>query len=356
MTTKLKLLATAGGVAIAVLGANPAFAAGTTANSTITNTATVNYQVGGVAQNSINASNNITVDRRINLTVAEVGNATTTVSPGQTLRATAFTVTNTSNAPLDFGLAIVQQAGGTASHGGTDTFDVTAPFFAIDVNNNGTYEAGTDTVVTYLDEVAADASRTVLIVANIPLGETNGEVADVALVAQAREAGTAGTQGAVVTQTAGANTAGMDTVFGDAAGTNDAARDGQHSDDDDYTIAAPTLTVTKQSRVVSDPFNGTTNPKMIPGATVEYCIVVANAAGGAAADSVAISDPVPAQTTYDAGYGIFQSGTYTGSTPTGTCNLDGTAGGSFSAGTVNGTLGTLAAGATRTIYFRVTIN
>jgi hypothetical protein len=356
MTTKLKLLATAGGVAVGMFGALPAFAAGTTANSTITNTATVNYQVGGVAQNAINASNNITVDRRINLTVAEVGNATTSVSPGATNRAVTFTVTNTSNAPLDFGLSSVQQAGGAATHGGTDTFDTTGAFFAIDTNSNGTYEAGTDTVVTFLDEVAADATVRVMIVSNIPLGEANGEIADVALVAQAREAGTAGAQGAVVTQTAGANTAGMDTVFGDTAGTNDALRDGQHSDDDDYTVAAPTLTVTKQSRPISDPFNGTTNPKMIPGAVVEYCIVVSNAAGSAAADSVAISDPVPAQTTYDATYGIFQNGTYTGTTPTGTCNLDGAAGGSFSAGTVNGSLGTLAAGATRTIYFRVTIN
>ncbi len=356
MSNKLKLMASAGSVAVAVLGFSPAFAAGTTAGSTIANTATVNYSVGGVAQGAITATNNITVDRRVNLTVAEVGNVTTSVSPGQTARVTTFTVSNTSNAPLDLGLSVVQQAGGTASHGGTDTFDVTAPQIAVDTNGNGTYDAGTDTIVTFLDELAADAVRTVFIVANIPAGLPNGAVADVALVAQAREAGGAGAQGAVVTQTAGANTAGVDTVFADGAGTNDVARDGQFSDDDDYTVAAPTLSVTKQSRVVSDLVNGNTNPKAIPGATIEYCIVVTNAAGSAAADSVAISDPLPAQTTYDATYGIFQGGTYTGTVPTGVCNLDGTAGGSFTAGTVNGSLGTLAAGTTRTIYFRVTIN
>lgn len=356
MKNKLKLMASAGSVAVAVLGAAPAFAAGTTAGSTIANTATVNYQVGGVSQAAINATNNIIVDRRVNLTVAEVGNATTSVAPGQTNRVTTFTVTNTANATLDLGLSVAQQAGGAASHGGTDSYDVTAPTIYVDTNANGIYDAGTDTALTYLDEIAADATRTIFIVANIPAGQANGAIADVALVAQAREAGGAGAQGAVVTETAGANTAGMDTVFGDGAGTNDVARDGQHSDDDDYTVAAPVLTVTKQSRPVSDPFNGTTNPKMIPGATVEYCIIVTNAAGAAAADSVAISDPLPAQTTYDAAYGIFQSGTYTGVVPAGTCNLDGAAGGSFAAGTVNGSLGTLAAGTTRTIYFRVTIN
>ena len=68
-----------------------------------------------------------------------------------------------------------------------------------------------------------------------------------------------------------------------------------------------------------------------------------------------ISDPLPAQTTFVAA-SSFLNGTYTGSTPTGTCNLDGTAGGSVTAGTLDGTLGTIAAGTVRTLYFQVTIN
>ncbi len=358
MTSKLKICILAGGVSVAALGATPALAAGTTAGSTISNTATVNYTVGGVAQTAINSNaSTFVVDRKINLTVAEVGTTTTSVVPGQSSAVTTFTVTNSSNAVLDLGLTAAQLAGGTAAHGGTDNFDVTGLTMYVDTNGNGSYDAGTDTAVTYLDELAADASKTVFLVGNVPAARTNGDVAGVTLTAQALEGAGAGSQGAVVTQTAGANTAAMDTVFADAAGvTGDVARDGKASDDDDYTVAAPVLSVTKQNRIVSDPINGTTNPKMIPGATVEYCIIVSNSASGASANSVAISDPIPAQTTYDSGYGIFQSGTYTGSTPTGTCNLDGTAGGTFSAGTVNGSLGTLAAGTTRTIYFRVTIN
>jgi hypothetical protein len=360
MINTLKRIAMATGVSVVALGATPAFAVGTTAGTNIDNTATVNYQVGGVNQNPVASNQNrIVVDRRVDLVVAEVANLTTQVAPGSTAQVTTFTVRNTSNAPLDLGLAVTQQTGGTATHGGTDNFDVTTPATFVDTNGNGTYDAGTDTAVTFLDELAADTQRTVFIVANIPLGRANGDVADVTLTAQAREAGTAGTQGAVVTQTAGANTAGVDTVFGDAAGTTDAARDGQHSDDDDYTVSAAVLTVTKQSRVISDPFNGTTNPKAIPGALVEYCIVVANATGAAAATGVNIGDNLPTQTTYETAYGIFQNGTYTGTPGTGTCNLDGTAGGAFSATpapNVSGTLGTLAAGATRTLYFQVRIN
>ena len=357
MTNTLKHLAMASGVAVAVLGATPAFAAGTAAGSTITNTATVNYQVGGVAQTAINASNSIIVDRKITLTVAEVGSATTSVAPGATAQVTSFTVTNTSNDTLDLGLTAAQLAGGTAKHGGTDNFDVTGLGMFVDTNGNGVYDAGTDQAVTYLDEMTPDTSRTVFIVANIPISRVNGDVAGVTLTAQARAGGTAGSQGAVIVETAGANTAAMDTVFADAAGpaAGDAARDGKASDGDDYTVSAPTLTVTKQSRVVSDPINGSTNPKLIPGAVVEYCIVVANAAGGAAANSVAISDPLPAQTTFVAS-SSFLNGTYTGTAPTGTCNLDGTAGGSVAAGTLSGTLGTIAAGTIRTLYFQVTIN
>lgn len=357
MTNIYRHLAMASGAMAGVLGATPALAAGTTAGSTITNTATVNYQVGGVAQTAINASNNITVDRRITLTVAEVGSATTSVAPGASAQVTTFTVTNTSNDTLDLGLTVAQIAGGTAAHGGTDNFDLTGLGAFVDTNGNGTYDAGTDLAATFLDEVAADASRTVFLVGAVPIARVNGDVAGVTLTAQARASGSAGSQGAVITETAGANTAGMDTVFADAAGpvAGDTARDGRASDDDDYTVSAPTLTVSKQSRVVSDPINGSTNPKLIPGAIVEYCIVVANAVGGAAATSVAISDPLPAQTTFVAA-SSFLNGTYTGTIPTGTCNLDGTAGGSVTAGTLNGTLGTVAAGTTRTLYFQVTIN
>lgn len=353
----VKQLAVASGATAGVLGATPAMAAGTTAGATITNTVTLNYQVGGVAQTSISASNNITVDRKIALTVAEVGSATTTIAPGALAQVTSFTVTNSSNDTIDLGLTGSQLSGGTAAHGGTDNFDLTGLGLFVDTNSNGSYDAGTDQAVSFLDEIAADASRTVFIVGNVPLGLANGDVAGVTLTAQARSGGGAGSQGGIITETIGANTAGIDTVFADTAGpaSGDAARDGKASDDDDYTISAPTLSVTKQSRIVSDPINGTSNPKLIPGAVVEYCIVVQNAAGSASASNVAISDPLPTQTTFVAA-SSFLNGTYSGSAPTGTCNLDGTPGGSVASGTLSGTLGTIAAGTTRTLYFQVTLN
>lgn len=346
------LLAGVSALAVSLLAASPGFAAGTTAGSSIVNNVTVNYQVANVSQTQLSASNTLTVDRKVSLTVTEPGNAASSVAPGQNGAYTAFLVTNTSNAPLDLGLSFAQPSGGTTAHGGTDNFDLTGLAMYVDTNGNGAYDPGTDLAVTYLDEVAADTSRTVFVVGNVPIGRVNGDDAGVNLTAQAREAGTATTQGAVVTETTGANTAGMDTVFADTAGTTDAARDGQFSARDDFLVAGASLTVTKVSTVISDPLNGTTNPKMIPGATVGYCIQVANAAGSATATNVAISDPLPTQTTYDSAYGTFLGGSVTG----GVCNADGTAGGSAGSGTVSGTIPSVAAGQTKTLYFRVTIN
>jgi uncharacterized repeat protein (TIGR01451 family) len=347
-----RLGAAASVLAVAAGTATSASAAGTTAGSTITNTVSVNFQVGGVSQTGVSASNSFTVDRKVNFTVAEDGSATTQVSPGQLAAVTTFIVSNTSNAPLDFALAATNRAGGAAEHGGTDNFDVSNLRLYQDTNNNGSYDSGVDTLITYLDQVAADANIRVFVLADVPLGRSTGDVAGVRLTGTAAEPTAAGSLGAVVTQTAGANTAGVDTVFADTSAGGNTARDGIHFDEDDYTILAANLSATKSSRVISDPLNGPTNPKMIPGAVVEYCISVANAAGSASASNVAISDVLPAATAYETTFGVKVNGTVTG----GTCNADGAIAGGHAAGVVSGTIPSIAAGETRTVLFRVTIN
>ena len=354
MTSKLTYMGAIGMAALSSVAAAPAFAAGTTAGTTITNTATVDYQVGGVAQGQQSASNNFTVDRKINLLVEEVGTVTTNVVPGQTNAVTTFQLTNSSNETLDFALVASQIAGGTAAHGGTDTFDGTNVRVYRDniaTGTVGSWDVGDTLLTGYVDELVVDTAIRLFVVADIPAALANNAVAGVTLRATAREGGLAGTQGAAITETTGANTAGKDTVFADIAGvTGDAARDGAHSDNDDYTVQTATLAVTKTSRVISDPFNNTSNPKLIPGAVVEYCIAVANS-GSAPATSVIINDPVPGQLTFSAGT-ILLNGTVTA----GTCNADGAAGGSYAAPNVSGTIATIAAGATRTLVFRATVN
>ncbi len=54
------------------------------------------------------------------------------------------------------------------------------------------------------------------------------------------------------------------------------------------------ITVVKSSAVISDPLNGTTNPKRIPGAVIEYSIVVTNTVG-AQATNLTVTDSLTAE-------------------------------------------------------------
>ncbi|MEZ5458985.1 MAG: hypothetical protein R3E65_06645 [Steroidobacteraceae bacterium] len=62
-------------------------------------------------------------------------------------------------------------------------------------------------------------------------------------------------------------------------------------------IPPPQLRVQKTSEVISDPFNGTLNPRRIPGAIVRYAVTVTNTGPGAVdADSLVIQDVLPPDT------------------------------------------------------------
>ncbi|HZA96340.1 MAG TPA: hypothetical protein VE421_09390, partial [Burkholderiaceae bacterium] len=63
------------------------------------------------------------------------------------------------------------------------------------------------------------------------------------------------------------------------------------------SVGVPSFTVAKSVLLVSDPVNGTTLPKAIPGAVVSYSIQVTNTGVGAADNNTTlIADPIPANT------------------------------------------------------------
>jgi uncharacterized repeat protein (TIGR01451 family) len=76
----------------------------------------------------------------------------------------------------------------------------------------------------------------------------------------------------------------------------------------DITFCTPqaTLTVAKTSSVVSDPIHGTTGAFQIPGATLQYCILISNA-GTATVTTVAAVDILPTKESYVVG--TMKSGT-----------------------------------------------
>ncbi len=71
------------------------------------------------------------------------------------------------------------------------------------------------------------------------------------------------------------------------------------------------LTTVKSSVVISDPVNGTTNPKLIPGAVLSYAINVSNSGTlGVDSNTIFILDPLPAALEYNGASAVaFTNGT-----------------------------------------------
>jgi hypothetical protein len=290
-----------------------ASAVGTASSTSISNRSSLTFSVGGIPQTLIESSpagnstpgatngadTSFVVDNKVDVLVTEGNTTFTSVSPGQTAAVTTFTVTNQGNTVQDFALAAANLANGTTLFGGTDNFDGTGCAAYRESGVTAGYQAAQDTA-TYVDELTADGTATVYVVCDIPAGQANNSNAVVSLTATARAGGAAGSLGAALTETAGANTAGVDIVFADDAGTDDGNRDAAHSARDAYRVVAAALTVSKTVAVLCDPLNSITNPKNIPGAVVRWTITVANAAGaGASATLTQVSDALNANSTFD---------------------------------------------------------
>ena len=269
-----------------------AHAAGTLSGTAIDNLATLSYSVGTVAQPAIGSSatgntagagtaTSFVVDNKVNLAVTESGSLVTNVSPGSTSQVTTFTVTNLGNTAQGYTFVAANQLAGSAVIAGTaDTIDVSNFRVFVDSNGNGIYDPGVDTATT-ISTLAPDATRTVFVVADIPAGATNGQQANITLTATTTTTGTT----TPVVATVGADTAGVDIVFADAATTElafvgtSAARDAQATARDAYRIASAVISVAKTSTLMCDPFNGSgPDRKNIPGSIVRWTITISNAA------------------------------------------------------------------------------
>ena len=374
-----QLLGAVSGIALVAFTSAPAIAAGTTAGDYITNEVQVDYTVGGFTQTQLEAEDTITVDRKIDFTVAEMGViGRTSVSPNETQAVIQFAVTNDSNDVVDLALSTTLATG--------NDFTLTNVTIYSDANGDGIIN-GADAVITFLDDMAADEVRNVIVIADTPVTATAGQTADVVLTATAHVGGASGL-GTIYdasntsddteanTDDGTENAANIDTVLAegetDVGGIDDDEFNGQYSAIDGYVVADAALSVVKQSQIISDPINDTTNPKPIPGAIVEYCILVANGtgSGNADADNVDVQDTLPADLEL-VDNSLFVNGsvtspTFSGQTLTGgVCAADGSA---FAAGetqstfpvqdVVDGTLGTagtIESGEIFTLYFRAEI-
>lgn len=321
---------------------SPSVWAQTAADTNVTNTASVDYTVGGVNQADVTSNtDDFEVDQLIDLTVAESSGGPTTVVPDQTTfdgttGTLRFTITNTGNATQDITVVAANTADGTAAPafgGNVDSWDAQGAISYYLDDGDNVYEPGAGdsalpvSGVAYLNEVPAGGIRVVWVeFADIPANDPgntldgdpdkdmdNNNQAVISLVATVRASDGAGTLGGALTNdTAADDKLIVDIVFGDADGAFDGALDAAESISDAFRVSNANLTFTKDSVVVTDPVNctggsidpttcGANNAKRIPGAVVRYSLTVSNAAGAATATAVTITDVVPANTTYVTG-------------------------------------------------------
>jgi uncharacterized repeat protein (TIGR01451 family) len=320
-------------VAITLVGcaASPAavHALGTAAGTNISGTATVDYSIGGAPATATSNTTTVPVAEIVNVTVV-LQSPTVSVASGGSNEALLFLVTNTGNSNETFALA-----GDSVLVG--DDFDPApaAPFVYLDSDGSGDLSPTDTPYVAGSNDptLAADASVAVILVNDIPLGLPDGERGRSELEV------TAGTgTGAPGTVFLGSGSGGVDAVIGTSGG--------QTAVFGEYLIGDIQLSAVK-AQSVQDPFGGT---QPMPGAAITYQVVV-TATGTGTALGAALTDEIPANTTYVAG-----SMTLNGAPLTDTADGDP---GAFASGParIGVSLGDLtAASGPQTVVFSVTID
>lgn len=295
-------------------------AAGTAAGTPVTNTATLNYQINGLDQTAVEAEDTFNVDIKVDFALTRL----LTTDPNETsLEADNVTiasvqVTNDGNSPTSFIVDATNETGTTLDINGTtytDNIDTGTTYsYYLDDPINGTpgvLDAADTLLAGPTAEIPADETVTVFV--TVPKAEITGVDQDVAISSVTVN----GVESTVDGTTYQLDTDDNDPTNGsvdDAANPNgattievvfaDTDQDNSETLVDALQLVFPNLdgdgvtsNLTKSSEVISDPLNGTTNPKAIPGAIVEYTITLTNT-GTADATNVIITDAIPADTAF----------------------------------------------------------
>ncbi|MBI4826560.1 MAG: hypothetical protein HY807_09110 [Nitrospirae bacterium] len=324
-------------------------AAATPAGTVISNIAKANYNISGTPQPMVEAAPvNFLVDRKLDVNVSEANGTRTVAAPGDqgaAYKCLGFNVTNEGNALQDFILTLSNQAGGSDPFGGTDNFNVTAGLTAVVDDGDGICNAG-DTA-DYINNLAAGSTVRVWVRGDIPLAQVEGDIAAIILTAQVRES--EGAPGAAITDDNGSIDIPeiIDDVFADGTGDTDNNNDGRDSDTDSFIVAGAVVSSVKSVSIL-DPSGGA---EPVTGAVLTYTISV-TVSGSETALNVVITDPVPANTTYNPGTLMLDAVVLTDVSDADAGDVD-----ASTPGTVTVGLGNLtSASPAHTITFKATIN
>ncbi|MGH8494283.1 MAG: hypothetical protein ACRERR_14425 [Moraxellaceae bacterium] len=312
-------------------------AAGTAAGSNIVNTASATFNdPAGTPQSTTSNTSTLQVDEILDVTVVSNDAGNVSVNTPSSSQVLSFKITNTGNGSEAFTLA----ATGTVSG---DQFDPTNVRIYLD-DGDGIFNAADTVYVAGSNDptLAAEGSRTVFLVSDIPSGRANGDIGQATVTATAKTGH--GTPGTTI---AGQGTGGSDAVVGST--TAEAARS------NGYAVVHAGGVLSKSSSVL-DQFGGS---NAIPGATITYSLTF-TATGSGNLTNAAVTDSVPAGTTYVPGSTTLDLAALTDANGDDAGKFDAIPAGSNAKGLVTVSLGTVAAtaapGTVHTVTFKVTID
>ncbi len=308
-----------------ILPTGQAWAAGTLAGTNIENIATASYDNGAGPVDIQSNAAVILVDELLDVTVNSNNPGNVVTTNGATNVVVSYRVTNNGNGPEAYRLTPNVAVGG-------DDFNPALAQVVLDTNNNNVYDPGVDTVYSAGSNdplLAPDQGVTVFVLTNMPATQSNGDRANVNLLATAiTGTGTPGTTFAGVGQGGGDAVVGSTGADADATGI--------------VRIDTAAVSLTK-SATVTDPQGGS---NAVPGSTITYTII-ATVSGAGSLNNLVVNDPIPAGTSFVPGSITLQAATLTDAADADAGNFNGTR--------VNVALGNVVAGGTRTVTFKALI-
>ena len=335
--------------AISALFTGSAYAANTLtdAGTSVSNTFTLDYDVGSVGQPTITNDNVspppgaivqgtptlFTVDRKVDHIITAT-NSTLTSPPGTNVTLT-YELENEGNDTQSYSFSLDDLDNGAGTFDGT----IVSITYYIDTDDDGDFsdETGVVIVETVIgndpDSTAVDVTGDVPkgvkvlveVVATLAGGIADTETDDITLVAEARnptawsvETLTPGDEEEVTLATGGANTVtgNAENVLADGTGVLAAETsgdaDGIYAVTGIIQIQSPDLSATKSVTAIkepgiADPFvaladcasaTAVADAKAIPGSCIEYVIEVTNTGATATAENLDIQDILPAEVTF----------------------------------------------------------
>lgn len=312
---KPKIIPRLASLAILTAISTSTWAAGTTAGTSVNNTASISYSVGGATQTDIESSSTgnsnpgsgngtpttFVVDKKIDLIVTGPG-SNVNVTPNTSGNDLVFQVTNEGNSAEDFSLTISEIAGGDFDANTCTASPSSFTALAVDTPTNVTVSCTIPNSGTADNGGVANAGT----VAN-----TNTSVIDLLATVTGVTASTGADTAGCISGTPDTPSCVVDVVFADGTGTttDNADRNAKHSATGTYVVNTADLTVQKTEAVSKMSFDlnddntnetdvTTGNLYHIPGSTIEYTVTVTNADGAAAARSIVLSDTLQSDLTF----------------------------------------------------------